>query len=270
VIATPETGSTDTGEPAQPAQATIVPQAAASPPAPPPASDGGVGGGRGGNRRPWLGVGAAILVAALVAAVAVFALTRDSHQTAGSTTNGTTATTGTTTTPPVAARGLAGVAQKDVWDNCTVSATPQDGSVQSAVCRRPANVSSNFPDRVALYLYANGAARKKAFDALKASNPKSAALIPGTGTCNNVSWSGYGVWTHPDKKRGGERFCYTDASGAVVAWTHERLGTPSHLDFIGVARLNGRGTESALYGWWNFWHQKLGKCPLPGCVAHLP
>jgi hypothetical protein len=281
VVAAPVTGYTDTGEPAQPSQATVVPQAAAPqtaapPPAVPPASGGGAGGGQGGNRRTWLGVGAAILAAALVAAVAVFALTRDSHSTAGSTTNGTTGTTattgtGTTTTPAAVAPGLAGVVLKDVWDKCQVSAAPQEGAVQSAVCRRPANATAFFPDRVDLYIYANGAAQKKAFEAFRASDPKSAALVSGQGGCSNVSWNGYGRWRHTDGKPGGQRFCYTDgANDAIIVWTHDRLGTPSHLDFVGVARLRGRGTESSLFSWWNFWHSRLGKCALPGCEAHLP
>ena len=275
----PVTGYTDTGEPAQPSQATVVPQAAAPQTPPPPAAAGvgrrGAAAGWAGIRRTWLGVGAAILAAALVAAVAVFALTRDSHSTAGSTTNGTTGTTGTatttTTTPAAAAPGLAGVVLKDVWDKCQVSATPQEGAVQSAVCRRPANATAFFPDRVDLYIYANGAAQKKAFEAFRASDPKSAALVAGQGGCSNVSWNGYGRWRHTDGKPGGQRFCYTDgANDAIIVWTHDRLGTPSHLDFVGVARLRGRGTESSLFSWWNFWHSRLGKCALPGCEAHLP
>jgi hypothetical protein len=38
---------------------------------------------------------------------------------------------------------------------------------------------------------------------------------------------------------------------------------------LGVARIGGRGDQPGLYNWWNFWHERLGKCALPDCVAHL-
>lgn len=129
-----------------------------------------------------------------------------------------------------------------------------------------------FPDRVDLSIYPDAAAQKKAFKALRASDPISAALVAGKGNCNNVSWNGFGIWRHAlDGKLGGERYCYVDANhNTVIVWTHDRLDTPSHLDFIGIARIGGRGNGPSLFNWWNFWHEHLGKCPLPGCVARLP
>ena len=246
------------------AEALTGPEAAAPPPAQPPASTGRDGGGRRGNGRVWLGAGAAIVVAALLAA-AVFA-TRDSNSSA---TPPTTGTTTTTTTAPPPAKGLAGVVQKDVWDKCAVASTPQPGAVESAICLP--NGKGFFPDRVDLAIYPDAAALTKAFDALRASDPQSAALVEGTGKCNNVAWNGFGIWRHPaDGKLGGQRYCYVDAKhNAVIVWTHERRDTPSHLDFIGMARIGGRGNGPDLYSWWNFWHGHLGKCPLPGCDAHL-
>ncbi|MDX6527314.1 MAG: hypothetical protein QOI43_2825, partial [Gaiellales bacterium] len=177
------------------------------------------------------------------------------------------------TTPVTAATGLAGVVRKAVWDNCNVSTKPQAGAVESAICLPPSNATAFFPDRLDLSIYPSGAALTKAFSALKAADPKSAALVAGKGSCNGVSWDGDGVWYHLDTGQfGGHRFCYFDASqNAVIAWTHERRGTPSHIDLIAVARVGGRGNQPGLFNWWNFWHRLLGKCgPLPHCVAHLP
>jgi hypothetical protein len=135
----------------------------------------------------------------------------------------------------------------------------------------PSNPTTFFPDRLDLSIYPNGAALKKAFNALKAADPKSAALVAGKGTCSGVSWNGDGPWNHADTGQlGGHRFCYFDAKqNAVIVWTHERLGTPSHLDLLAVARIGERGDQPGLFNWWNFWHGRLGKCPLPGCEAHL-
>jgi serine/threonine-protein kinase len=258
VIATPVTGLSD-------AEALPVEAGAPPPPQPPASRDGG--GGRRGDRRAWLAAGAAVVVAALLAAAAVYAVTRDS--------NSGSATPTTTTTSPglrAVAKGLAGVVLKDVWDKCAVASTPQPGAVQSAICLPPTNGTVFFPDRVDLSIYPDAAARKKAFDALRASDPHSAALVAGKGNCNNVGWNGFGIWKHvATGEIGGERYCYFDAKhNAVIVWTHERRATPSHLDFVGVARIGGRGNEPDLYSWWNFWHGRLGKCPLPGCEAHLP
>jgi hypothetical protein len=129
-----------------------------------------------------------------------------------------------------------------------------------------------FPDRVDLSIYRDAASQKKAFNALRASDPLSAAWSSGKGNCNNVSWNGFGIWRHQsDNKFGGQRYCYVDAGNTVIVWTHDRRNTPSHLDFIGIARLGGRGNGPELYNWWNFWHNHLGKCfTAPDCAARLP
>ncbi len=162
--------------------------------------------------------------------------------------------------------------QKDVWDKCAVSSTPQPGAVESAICLPPSSSAVFFPDRLDLSIYPDAAARKKAFDELRASDPASAALVAGKGDCNSNRWNGFGIWRHAlDNKLGGQRYCYVDAKhDTVIVWTHDRRDTPSHLDFIGVARVGGRGNGSSLFNWWRFWHEHLGKCPLPGCVARLP
>jgi hypothetical protein len=267
VVAAPVT--VDSGAHAPPARAEAPPvQSAGPPPQPPESGDRGRGAPR--DRRTWLFAGAAIVVAALLAAVAVYAVTRDSNSSATP-----PQTTGTITPPPASrpvAKGLAGVVQKDVWDKCAVSSTPQPGAVESAICLPPANSAVFFPDRLDLAIYPDAAARKKAFEELRASDPASAALVAGKGDCNSNRWNGFGIWRHAlDGKLGGQRYCYVDAKhDTVIVWTHDRRETPSHLDFIGVARVGGRGNGPSLFNWWRFWHEHLGKCPLPGCVARLP
>ena len=205
-MSTPEANSSDAGgvvqveTPADPPAA----QPPAEPPAQPPASPDG-GRGRRGPNRTWLVAGAAIAVAALLAAAGVWAVTRDSNSGAGP------PTTASTTAPPSVKIGLAGVVAKDVWDNCAVSSTPQPGAVESAICLAPTNGTAFFPDRVDLSIYADDAARKQAFDALRASDPHSAALVAGKGNCNNLTWSGFGVWRHTNGDFGGQRYCYVDA-----------------------------------------------------------
>jgi serine/threonine protein kinase len=252
----------------------IAPPAA---PTGPPPRGGASGPPRASRDRPvrWLPLALVAVVAAALSGVAVYLLTNNDSSTPNAVTTrttGTGTTTPTTPTTPVAvAKGLAGVVLKPVWDQCNVSTTPQPGAVESAICLPPADPTTFFPDRLDLSIYPDGAALTKAFSALKASEPASAALVAGKGTCNGLVWNGDGIWRHSDTKFGGHRFCYFDASkNAVIVWTHERRGTPSHIDMIGIARVGGRGDLSGLYNWWGFWHSRLGKCPLPECVAHLP
>ena len=266
-IATPVTGDSEAG--ALPVKAEAPPaQPAGAPPQPPAAGDGGGGGGRHRPVRAWLAAGA-IVVAALLAAAAVYVVTRDSNSATADTTTGTITTV---PKPALVAKGLAGIVLHDVWDKCAVSSTPQPGAVESAICLPPANGAVFFPDRLDLSIYPNAAAQKKAFEELRASDPISAALVAGKGNCNNVIWNGFGIWRHAlDNKLGGQRYCYIDAKhDTVIVWTHDRRDTPSHLDFIGVARVGGRGNGPSLFNWWRFWHERLGKCPLPGCAARLP
>ena len=88
------------------------------------------------------------------------------------------------------------------------------------------------------------------------------------GRCDRTSWGGEGPWVHPGSppKPGGRRFCYFDGNNAVMVWAHEKLGQPSHVDFLGIAR-EGGSDHSRLYSWWNFWIHLMGKCLQEGCTA---
>ena len=67
-------------------------------------------------------------------------------------------------------------------------------------------------------------------------------------------------------KPGGRRFCYFDGNFAVMVWAHEKLGQPTHVDFLGIAR-EGGSDHARLYSWWNFWIHLMGKCLQEGCTA---
>ena len=57
---------------------------------------------------------------------------------------------------------------------------------------------------------------------------------------------------------GGSRFCYFARKDAVIVWTHGKFGQPTHTDFVGIARKGG-SDHTGLFGWWRFWHHRLGK-----------
>jgi hypothetical protein len=73
---------------------------------------------------------------------------------------------------------------------------------------------------------------------------------------------------HGPEKPGGKQFCYFDGNAAVIVWTHEKLGQPTHIDMIGMAR-SENGDHSSLFNWYRFWHHRIGKCDTPNCVAHV-
>jgi hypothetical protein len=297
--AEPWSDASDMGEDAEiaPRAETIAPAAETSAPAPVAASlaaDEAAAAGGGSYAGPppgaaraarprWLAFGLIALVAAALSGVVVYFVADNGSSSPSASSTSTapgTATTGagtvttgagtTTSGAPVVATGLTGVVQDPVWPHCKPSASALRGAAASAVCVPIASDSGFFPQRLELYLYSSGAALKKAFNAVRASDPKSAALVEGRGTCNNVTWSGFGPWHHANGDLGGRRYCFFDAKHqAVVVWTHERLGTPSHLDFMAIASDSSRG-DNRLFSWWNFWHQHLGKCfASANCVAHV-
>ena len=49
-----------------------------------------------------------------------------------------------------------------------------------------------------------------------------------------------------------------DGTDAVIVWTHRKLGQPTHTDLLGIAR-EGGSDHPGLFGWWRFWHHRLGK-----------
>jgi hypothetical protein len=252
------------------------PRAPAAEPAPPPpqppsvtAEQGAAAPSRRGFRiSPW--VLAAILGLAAVGASAAaifFATTSDST---------TITVSASRTTAQTAKSGLAAIIPGPLYrSSCRVQSAPVvAGAVQSVVCRPPAQTAPGrlpfYPDEWEASIFPDEATLDKAYDALRGRND----IGQNYGACNGVVWGGEGPWLHNPvagtrAKPGGRRFCYFDGNVAVIVWTHDKLGQATHIDMLAVAR-EGGSDHPALFGWWRFWHHRIGKCPEEGCTATLP
>ena len=160
--------------------------------------------------------------------------------------------------------GLANIVPAGIFKNCAILPTPEPGAVQTADCTPPASSSTFYPDHLSLSTFTNTTALLKAYNAMR----DAAGVGTNFGRCDRTSWGGEGAWVHPGvpPKPGGRRFCYFDGNNAVMVWAHEKLGQPSHVDFLGVAK-EGGSDHSRLYSWWNFWIHLMGKCLDEGCTA---
>jgi len=215
----------------------------------------------------------AALVAAVGAAVAlgVVVLTRDDGGSSTTPPSGTTPTETVPTGPTEHAVGLAGIVPRDIFKGCTVEAQPAAGAVQTSVCA-PSSATGNvfYPDRVELSTFATTAGLLRAYHAMR----EEAGVGTDFGRCDGSAWAGEASWLHAPKalgqpgKPGGRRFCYFDGNFAVVVWAHEKLGQPSHVDFLGVAR-EGGSDHARLHSWWRFWTHRIGKCQQEGCTASV-
>ena len=146
-----------------------------------------------------------------------------------------------------------------VWNTCkTVSTRP--GAVESAVCVQPTDATTFTPDRLELSTFTSGAAVQRAYDAERRRH----SVKRNFGHCNGVSWGGEGPWLHNPAapgaaaKPGGSRFCYFQGNKVVIVWTHRKFKQATHSDLLGVA-VEGDSDHPGLYGWWRFWHHRIGK-----------
>jgi hypothetical protein len=132
-----------------------------------------------------------------------------------------------------------------------VQAVANPTAVQTAVCLPP----SGTPDRWEISMYPNASTLAAAY----ASELRRREDVPrNKGKCNAFSWGGEHAWLHGPDKPGGRVFCYFDGSDAVIVWTHERLGQPTHKDILAIAREGGID-HAALTRWWRPWHHEIGK-----------
>jgi hypothetical protein len=216
-----------------------------------------------GSRLALLVGGLVALVAAAV--VAALVLSGGGEKNAAATTTGTTTPTATTTQGVTSvAVGLAGVVPKPIFKYCT-NAAKAPGAAQTVTCSPPAAAGGTYyPNSWQLSLYPSAAALRSAYDALRHNNDIGANF----GRCSGIEWGGEAGWAHGPGKPGGREFCYFDGNVAVIVWTHEKLGQPSHIDLLGIARSNG-SDHSNLFNWFRFWHHRIGKCAVPDCVARL-
>jgi class 3 adenylate cyclase len=190
-------------------------------------------------------------LAALTAAGVVY-LTSGDHTdggTAAAPVQGPVALPGTGALPPNAK--LDAIVPAALWKDCHVQSVPEPTAVETAVCL-PA---SGMPDRWEISMYPNASALAAAY----ASALRVREDIPrNSGKCNAFSWGGERTWQHGPGKPGGHVFCYFDGNDAVIVWTHERLGQPTHKDILAVAR-EGGSDHSGLTHWWRPRHHEIGK-----------
>jgi serine/threonine-protein kinase len=185
--------------------------------------------------------------------LAILALGDDDEKSAGG--------TGTSTTiSRAAASGLAGIVPHDVFKRCKAAPT-RAGAQETVTCSSDA--LTFFPD-VELSFYKSTPALQAAYDGLRQKE----GIAKDFGRCDGVAWNGEGEWKHDTGKTGGRRFCVFQNNQAVIYWSHERLGQPSHRDMLGIARANELSNDD-LTNWYNFWRDRIGKCPQKDCTARF-
>ena len=190
-------------------------------------------------------------LAALTAAGVVYLTTGDNTEggSAAAPVQGPAALPGTATLP--ASARLDALVPAALWKDCRVQSVANPSAIQTAVCLP----SSGTPDRWEISMYPNASTLASAYSSQLGPRED----IPrDKGKCNAFSWGGEHAWLHGPDKPGGRVFCYFDGNDAVIVWTHERLGQPTHRDILVVAR-EGGSDHAGLTRWWRPWHHQLGK-----------
>jgi class 3 adenylate cyclase len=193
------------------------------------------------------GLGAAVvLIAAVTAATVVYLTTGDTDQ-------GTASPPTTTTEPTTLAQnaGLDALVPAELWKDCQLQTVAEPSAVQTAVCLP----SNGMPDRWEISMYPDGGTLAAAY---RGELRRRSDLVRDEGRCNAFTWGGEREWLHGPGKPGGREFCYFDGNDAVIVWTHERLGQPTHRDILMIARESG-SDHAGLTRWWRPWHHLIGK-----------
>jgi hypothetical protein len=112
-----------------------------------------------------------------------------------------------------------------------------------------------MPDRWEISMYPDGGTLAAAY---LGELRRREDLVRDEGKCNAFTWGGERQWLHGPDKPGGREFCYFDGNDAVIVWTHERLGQPTHRDILVIARESG-SDHAGLTRWWRPWHHVIGK-----------
>ena len=228
----------------------VAPAASEPPPAPPPDRP----------RRPRRGRGpivaiAGLLLAAVLGGGVVFELAGGSDGKAKA--QSTTDSTGTTesTGGAAASSSLSALMPALLWRGCVPEPGARDGIVASATCGRPDGQTGPWPDRWKATEYADARSLSGAFEKIRRKH----GVRIDRGRCDRTLWSGDRPWIHADGKPGGRAMCFFENGDTVIVWTHEKLGQPTHRDFLGVARLTASDDHPTLYSWWRFWVHQIGK-----------
>jgi class 3 adenylate cyclase len=210
------------------------------------------------SRLGWKPLVVVVAVAAATAAAVVY-LTAGGHGEPSSAaertgTSGGTPTSGNTSTAPSGDLTLADIVPARLWAGCR-SQTPTDpNAIESATCLPQSDIKGFQPDLWQISTYPNGRTAKAAYE----SERRGHDISRNQGKCNQFSWGGEGGWEHGPGKPGGRVLCYFDGDDAVIVWTHERRGQPSHKDVLVVAR-EGGSDHARLFLWWRPWHHLIGK-----------
>jgi hypothetical protein len=112
-----------------------------------------------------------------------------------------------------------------------------------------------MPDRWQISSYPNSGDLKAVYGA---ELRRHESVKRDSGRCNAFVWGGELEWLHGRDKPGGRAFCYFDGNDAVIVWTHERLGQPTHRDVL-VKAWEGASDHVSLTRWWRPWHHLIGK-----------
>lgn len=206
--------------------------------------------GKPGRQLGWkLGLGV-VGLAALTAAGVVY-LTAGDH-TPGGNAFPTPAASGSGGEQPLPADArLDALVPAALWKDCRVQSVAEPTAVMTAVCL-PAG---GTPDRWEISQYPDTAKLAAAYEG---ELRRREDVQRDQGKCNAFSWGGERPWLHGPDKPGGRVFCYFDGNDAVIVWTHERLGQPTHKDILVVAR-EGGSDHPGLTRWWRPWHHEIGK-----------
>ena len=200
------------------------------------------------TRLGW-GVGLVVVLIAAATATAVVYLTGENKGE-----NGRAATGGEVGAANAGRAGVLALMPSGLAHNCVKQQVPNIGAVETAVCVPRAGQTGFTPDRWEVSIFPTGLALREAYEAERIRHN----VAPDQGRCNRLTWGGEGPWAHGPKKPGGRRLCYFDGNDAVIVWTHERLGQPTHRDIFAVAR-EGGSDHANLTSWWGYAHHLIGK-----------
>jgi class 3 adenylate cyclase len=212
----------------------------------------------GGQKRLGWRVGLAVVVIAAATAATVVYLTGGTEGDKGTAASGTggaaASDTQTESVPQAPIANITALIPASLRKTCVKQQVPDINALETAVCVPKAGGTAFVPDRWQVSTYPNGSALKAAYEAERRRHK----IALDQGRCTGLSWGGEGPWSHGPGKPGGRRLCYFDGNDAVIVWTHERLGQPTHRDILASAR-EGGSDHQGLFGWWAVSHHQIGK-----------
>jgi hypothetical protein len=142
---------------------------------------------------------------------------------------------------------------------CTAQAQPVSGALATEICVSPPTARVSDPDHFQFSFYPGSqsllaAYRQALTDARGGPGQNKPLSKCGTNPAGQQSW------VHATGKLGGRRFCFADDKGNyTIVWTHEKRGSPDHVDMLGMASEPGR-SPTIYSSWWLSAKDFMGKC----------